>query len=187
MSRRVSSAEARDRIVEATARLLRERPYRELSVDLVMGEAGLSRTVFYRHFDGMAAVVLSLLDEIGDELYAALVSEPSDDVLAAAVDAFAEHGQFLRALIDAAGQDARIEAAYRALSDRFIAKMTEQFTGSIEAGMVAAHDPAELARAMHLFNSSYLLDTLGRDPDFDRGVALKTLQAIWHPLLSSGS
>ena len=53
---------ARERIVAAAERLLRDRPYRELSVEEVMAEAGLSRTIFYRHFDGLPELVLSLFD-----------------------------------------------------------------------------------------------------------------------------
>ena len=56
--------EARERIEAAAERLLRGQPYRTLTVDQEMAEAGLSRTVFYRHFDGLPELVLSLLHAI---------------------------------------------------------------------------------------------------------------------------
>ena len=59
----------RQAIMEAAATLLRERPYRELSVDLVMGQTGLTRTAFYRHFDDIPSLVLRLLADVGRELY----------------------------------------------------------------------------------------------------------------------
>ena len=73
-----------------------------------MAEAGLSRTVFYRHFEALPQVVLALLAKLppGAESY-------------------------------------------------------------------------ELARALNLMNSQYLMDTLGRDPGFDRELAQRTLLAIW--------
>ena len=45
-------AEAKRRIVAATATLLRKRRYNTLTIEQVMAEAGLARTVFYRYFDG---------------------------------------------------------------------------------------------------------------------------------------
>jgi AcrR family transcriptional regulator len=36
--------------------------------DAVMRGAGLSRTVFYRYFDGLAHVVISLLDDLIDQI-----------------------------------------------------------------------------------------------------------------------
>ena len=90
---------ARRQIVAAAERLLRDRPYRELSVEEVMAEAGLSRTIFYRHFDGLPELVLSLFDAITQQLMAELQSAPGPGatrrILAAAVDAYAEHGGLL--------------------------------------------------------------------------------------------
>jgi hypothetical protein len=43
----------------------------------------------------------------------------------------------------------------------------------------------ELGRALNLMNGKYLLETLGRDPDFDRRLAVETLLAVWHPVTSS--
>ena len=65
---RARRAEARDRIVSATERLLAHDDFRDVTVDDVMVEAGLSRTVFYRHFDGLPQVVLALLAKIEADL-----------------------------------------------------------------------------------------------------------------------
>ena len=34
-------------------------------------------------------------------------------------------------------------------------------------------------------NGNYLLETLGRDPDFDRRLAVDTLMAVWGPVASA--
>jgi TetR/AcrR family transcriptional regulator, ethionamide resistance regulator len=184
---RTRRAEARERILAAAERLLRERPYRELSVEDVMAEAGLSRTVFYRHFDGLAELVLARMRGIGDELFAELSEEPGPEfqrtVLTAAVDSFARHGTFMRAVHDAASHDADIEAAYRAYVDTFTDAMAALFEESIAAGRAPAGDPHELARALNLMNVHYLLDTLGRDPGFDRELVLQTLLTIWRAVV----
>src|SRR3954470_15838674 len=63
---RVPRAEARRRIVEGAGRLLAPTRFRDLTVDAVMLEAGLARTLFYRHFDGLPHLVLGLLDDLID-------------------------------------------------------------------------------------------------------------------------
>jgi TetR/AcrR family transcriptional regulator, ethionamide resistance regulator len=168
---RIRREEARERIVVAAESLLLRLPYRDLTVDLVMSEAGLSRTVFYRHFDGLPEVLLTLLDKIEADLAAPMDTGDLRELLANSVEIFARYGPFLRALDHAAGQDAEIEAAYCALVDRF----TEQ----IAAGLGGGERAYELARALNLMNGHYLMDTLGKDPDFDRDLALETLVTIW--------
>jgi TetR/AcrR family transcriptional regulator, ethionamide resistance regulator len=168
---RVRREEARERIVAAAEQLLLEVPYRDLTVDLVMSRAGLSRTVFYRHFDGLPEVLLTLLGRIEAELAAPMDTGDLRALLAGSVETFARYGPFLRALDHAAGQDAEIEAAYCAVVDRF--------TEEIAATMGGGERAYELARALNLMNGHYLMDTLGKDPGFDRELALETLLTIW--------
>src|SRR5436309_16125269 len=68
--RREQRESTRRQILDAAERFLRERPYRELSVDVVMTDTGLTRTAFYRHFDDITDLVLRLLGEVGGELFA---------------------------------------------------------------------------------------------------------------------
>jgi AcrR family transcriptional regulator len=187
MSTRVPSLEARRRILDAAERLLRDRPYRELGVDGLMAEANLSRTVFYRHFDGLPAVVLTLLEDITSQLEDVLVTESLEAVLAAAVDAYARHGAFLRAVDQAAGHDVTIEAAYDALVETFTATIAGLIETAMAEGRIAPGHAYELARALNLMNIHYLLDTFGRDPGFDGQLALDTLLAVWAPLTSHAS
>jgi AcrR family transcriptional regulator len=180
---RTRRAEARERILAAAERLLREKPYRELSVEEVMAEAGLSRTVFYRHFDGLPELVLSRLEAILTELFAELDVEPAPgrvrEILTAAVAAFAAHGPFLRAVEEAASHDDGIEAAYRASVEGFTQVMAAQIQLGMDDGRIKPGNAYELARALNLMNRSYLLETLGRDPSFDQALALETLDHVW--------
>ena len=185
LNARVRREEARERILGAAEKVLLERPYRDVTVDLVMAEAGLSRTVFYRHFDGMPDVLLTLLRMIEGELVAPMLVPVTDpdtwlrELLASGVETFARYGPFMRALDHAAGQDAEIEAAYSAVVERFIEQTAETIGGADEHAY-------ELARALNLMNRHYLMETLGKDPDFDREVALETLLTIWDAVARSG-
>jgi TetR/AcrR family transcriptional regulator, ethionamide resistance regulator len=180
---------ARERILTAAEQLMRERPYRELSVEEVMARAELSRTVFYRHFDGLPELVLSLFETVTQRLMDELQAPPdpgaTQRILGAAVDAYAEHGGLLRAVAEAASHDAEIEAAYRAVVDAFTAVMAGQIEQGMAAGRIRPGNAYELARALNLMNANYLLDTLGRDPGFDRRLAVETLLAVWGPVTTA--
>ena len=104
---RQSRRESRERIVTAATELVRERAYSELSVDAVMREAGIGRTIFYRHFDDLADLILRASREAIEQLYEAQQdlgqARPDEDpdavrrALQAAVDVYQRHGPLLRA------------------------------------------------------------------------------------------
>jgi AcrR family transcriptional regulator len=183
---RVRREEARTRIAAAAERLLAERPYRDLSVDAVMAEAGLSRTVFYRHFDGLPELVLSLFARVATGLASELETGDLREILEAAARAFSEHGALMRAIDQAAGHDAVIERAYRAISDGFTARMGQQLQERMDEGVVRPGDPHELARALNLMNQRYLLETVARDPEFGVERAVRALLDVWEPVVGAG-
>src|SRR5690606_11745427 len=110
-------------ILEAAEQLLRERPFREVTVADVMDRTGLKRPGFYVHFRDRHDLALRVVEHIGRELFAMTDRWlDGDDPVADAREAFeglvavyALHGPVLRALADASGADARVEEAYRGL------------------------------------------------------------------------
>ena len=69
--RRRRTPEAAEReIVEAAEALLREKPFRELTVDDLMRRTGLSRPSFYVYFRDRHDLVLKVVEHIGGELFA---------------------------------------------------------------------------------------------------------------------
>ncbi len=188
-SPRVAASEARERILEAARRLLVERPFAELTVDALMSEAGLKRTIFYRHYRDLPQLAPHLLPDAGDPLIDRIEQVERDRpeevvgaMLAGLVAVFAEHGPLLRA-IDAAGQRdpavaARLDTALdgpRRLLERLLA-----------AAPHPPPDPAESAKLMMAAHRAYLLDTFG-DGNPRRGArrrATEALEAIWERLLS---
>lgn len=179
----------RREILAATERFLRERPYRELSVEAVMEGTGLTRTAFYRHFDDTTDLVLRLFAEIGQELLAVAqrwgetagegFPAPAQAGLAGTVDFFIKHGPLVRAIVDAAGTDEQIEAAYRGSLEAFAELATRTLDRLVADGRLELADPRAVARALTLMNAAYLLDEFGREPFGDRTVALQTLETIW--------
>jgi AcrR family transcriptional regulator len=186
---RVPRDEARRRIVAAASELLRDRPFRELTVEAVMAEAGLARTVFYRHFDGLADVVLSLLDEAVADAEAVAYSAEHPEapeilhaMLARGVELWARHGHLLAAVEEASHHDAAVAAAYRAAFERSVESSATMLAKGVENGHYEV-EPRPLARALLHMNGAYLADALVRSPAPDRAEALRTLWTIWSRVL----
>lgn len=190
----------RREILAAAERLLRERPFRELSVDVVMAETGLTRTAFYRHFDDVTDLVLRLFAEVGAELYrvaqqwsetaGADYPAPGREGLTRMVDFYVRHGPLMRAIAEAAVTDERIELAWRGSVEAFIELTAEALERMVREGRLQVPDARALARAMTLMNQAYLLEEFGREPHGDPEVALVTLGTVWlrlaTPLPSAG-
>jgi AcrR family transcriptional regulator len=176
-------------IMEAAAGFLRERPFRELSVDAVMARVGLTRTAFYRHFDDTTELVLRLLEELVSGLYPVaerwrgMAGEgypaPAREGLAAIVDFFAADGPLVRAIVDAAVIDARIETAYRGVREAFIVITMQSLDRLVAEGRLEVVDTGALARALTLMNEAFLVEEFGREPVGDRDVALATVERVW--------
>ena len=191
-ARRARAREQREgtrrEILAAADRFLRERPYRELSVEVVMAETGLTRTAFYRHFDDATDLVLRLLAEVGSELYP--IAErwgakagsnypvAALEGLRAIVEFFARNGPLVRAIADAAATDDQIERAYRGALETFIGITTQTLDRLAQDGRLSVPDTRALARALNLMNEAYLLDEFG-DGEGDPRVALATLRTVW--------
>jgi len=193
---RQTSAESREAILAAANELLRTRPYRELSVETVMERADLSRTIFYRHFDGMSALVVALLTTLGQGMFD-LSSEFSRNGLAArsgkatpdaavirdslrpVIGFFVEHGPLVKGVVDASVEDADLESAYAGFIRHFSAESGDAIQGLKDAGVVDVPDAHATAEALTALNENYLLRTLGRHPQEDPAVVLDTVAMIW--------
>jgi AcrR family transcriptional regulator len=186
---RMSRQESRSRIIEAATELVRRRSYAELSVDEVMSQAGLGRTIFYRHFDDLADLMLRASREAIDELYAAMralgEARPSTNpagirsALQAAVDVYHRHGPVLRAVGEAAAGDPAIAQGHVAMRARFDEFVTEALAEVARPTRAALADLKETARALNLMNEQYLLDAFGREPRVPVATAVQTLTEIW--------
>jgi AcrR family transcriptional regulator len=180
--------EVRAQIIAAANGVLRRRPYRDLTVEEVMAATGLSRTLFYRHFDDLPDLVLRVLSEEGGELYrrerplAESALDHPDGIrqaLRGAVLAFADHGPLVRAMAEAASYDERIEDVHRELIASFT-DLTASYLRDLQArGLTAVGDAHETAQALNLMNERYLIEAFGREPLVDPETALDTLTHIW--------
>jgi TetR/AcrR family transcriptional regulator, ethionamide resistance regulator len=186
--RRRSPESAEREIVEAAEAFLRERPFRDLTVDEVMGRTTLSRPSFYVYFRDRHHLAVRLVEGIGAELFEMSArwlngaGDPRGDVRAALEgigSVYAEHGLVLGAIADAAGHDSDVEATYRGLILRFVDVTTTRIEKDIAQGHTRALDARETARALVWMSERYLHESLGRLPRTPVETAVGALVTVW--------
>ena len=187
--RREQRENTRREILAEADRFLRERSYRDLSVEALMGSTGLTRTAFYRHFDDVSELVLSLLEDVGGELYeigerwrARAGDEPpiaALEGLNGIVDFFMRNGPLVRSIAHAAATDEQIEQGYRGFLAVFEQLLTDGLDELVRRGQLEVPDTRLMARALNLMNEAFLLAEFGQEPFGDRDLVLQTLATIW--------
>src|SRR3954469_10931811 len=109
--RRRTPEVAEREIIAAAESFLRERPFRELTVDEVMRKTDLSRPSFYVYFRDRHHLVLRVVEHLGSELFTMSDRwlrgtgegpEIAREALDGIVAVYVEHGPVMRALADAA-------------------------------------------------------------------------------------
>jgi TetR/AcrR family transcriptional regulator, ethionamide resistance regulator len=191
---RQTRQESRERIVAAATDLIRRTPYAALTVDDVMREAGIGRTLFYRHFDDLG----DLLRRAGREAFEGLFEAEQafrtahvegrpelEAAIRAAVEVYAEHGPLLRAIHEAAmSGDELIAAGQQGMVERFDKLVEDVLRATPRFGSVSAASLSETAHALNVMNMNYLLDAFGREPRVPVSVAADTLSGIWAAVIA---
>jgi TetR/AcrR family transcriptional regulator, ethionamide resistance regulator len=190
---RLSREEVRARLVDAATELVRDGSFYDLSVTDVTDRAGIERTIFYRHFDDLADLLLRAATEAIESLYQAQVEldegreegdlETVRAAIEPAVRVYHQHGPVIRAVTEAGASSPEIAGQGSELRRRF-----NELTASSLARLPGLKDNppadiAESARALNLMNEAYLRDAFGRDPRISPEAAIETLTEIWAAFL----
>lgn len=191
MPRRRRTPESAEReILDAAEAFLRERPFRDLTVDEVMSRTTLSRPSFYVYFRDRHHLAVRLVEGIGEALFAMSNrwlsgtngDDPRADVresLRGVATVWREHGLVLHAIADAAGHDPEVERVYHGLVEQFVVATTKRIEADIAAGRIAPIDAAPTAGALVWMNERYLQMTLGRLSQTSFDTVVDTLATIW--------
>jgi AcrR family transcriptional regulator len=186
--RRQAREETRRQILDITQEFLRERSFRDLSIEEIMSRTGHTRTVFYRHFEDIPALMLTLIAEVGAELvemgaqWAGADSTSPDEArarLAGFIDFHVRNGALVRAVSEATHHDEAVAEAYAQMVEGFIALTAQTMQTRIDRGEMEPLDAPEIARALFRMLSGYLEDSLGRQPTTDPERVLETVWTIW--------
>jgi TetR/AcrR family transcriptional regulator, ethionamide resistance regulator len=183
-------------ILEAAERLLRERPFRDLTVDDLMAVTSQSRTAFYRHFTDRQDLLIRLLRDLNEELWemsAGWLRGSGDPLvegresLERLAGVYAAHGPLLRAIAEAASHDADVEAVYRGMVQGFVDATASRIRRDAASGRISLAHPDHVAAALVWMTERHLAATFGRvgAAEADHAAALETLITIWMRTLYS--
>jgi TetR/AcrR family transcriptional regulator, ethionamide resistance regulator len=190
--RRRTPEVAEREIIAAAESLLRERPFRELTVDEVMRRTELSRPSFYVYFTDRHQLVLKVVEHLCGELFTMSDRwlrgtgegpEIAREALDGIVAVYVEHGPVMRALADAAADDRGVDQAYNALVQTFIDATARHIEEEIAAGRMLPFDARETATALVWMMERYLNLSLGREPLTPHETVADTLATIWTRVL----
>lgn len=185
-SPRIPFNEARHRILAATRELLLDRPFAALTVGDVMARAGLTRTVFYRHFEGLPQLAPELLPDSDDPLVDRVLrgspEELIDTMTTGLVGLYAGNGRWLRAIDAAAAADPDVAAAL----DRALVGPRRLFETLVADAPHPPSNPSEFALLLMATHRAYLLDKFGSGSNSaeNREDAIAALAALWRRLLA---
>jgi TetR/AcrR family transcriptional regulator, ethionamide resistance regulator len=186
--RRQQREETRTQILRAAQRFLEERSFREISVDSLMAGTGHTRTVFYRHFDDIPALILALMAEVGGELVQLseqwerterVSPEDARARLTSFVDFYVRNGRLVRAVAQAAQHDELVQDAYNGMLEGFMTLTTRAIEERVARGELEPLDAPEVARALVWMLNGYLTDRLGGSAQADPERVLETAWTIW--------
>lgn len=185
------SESTRAEILNAAFRFLWSRPFRDMTVNNLMEQTSVSRPSFYNYFADTHELMESLLAILESDILEGTnpwLSDEGDPVellhesLAAEVHICYRCGPFLKAVTDAAGTDARVEAGWYGMLDRFDNAVSERVVADQELGLIESFDPQPVATTLNQVNASTYIRAFGQRP---RGRPERVLDAISRVWISS--
>ena len=188
--------ESEREILEAAEQFLSEHHFRDLNIDEVMRRTGLKRPAFYVHFRDKNDLTLRLVQNISKELFDIADrwlagTNHQEDLRRALVDSvnvYVEHGRLLRAFVEAASGDERVDRVYRGLIQDFITAAAQHIKAEQLAGKIKKDvEVEETAKALIWLEERYLSETFGHASQVQPEIVIQVLQNIWISTLYSAN
>lgn len=146
-SRAERRSSIRRKIFDAVERLLEGEPFPELTIDRIIGEAGISRSTFYFHFADKATLLLAVSEDIFTtaahtagawwDMDAAEVTRTRLlEQLRRVFSLYVQHKGVLRALVDAAGYEPVVHNRLSAMHAIYIERLEAHLVRGQSAGPI---------------------------------------------------
>jgi len=192
-SHRHTPTEARREILDSAARFLRRRHFRDLTVGEVMGGTTLSRPAFYQYFTDLQDLIVSLLGDIEDIMHQTAspwISGEGEPIAAlresnrGVVETCVKHGPIIRAIVEAAPLDERLEQAWSSFMERWDDAVEAQIVAQQRDGLIPPLDARRIASALiNSLDVNLVIAAFGRHPQGDPKEVLETMHRVWSSTL----
>jgi AcrR family transcriptional regulator len=191
-SRRHAPEEARREILDSAARFLKKRDFRDLTVGEVMAGTTLSRPAFYQYFKDVQDLIVSLLHDIEAVMHetASPWLKGEGDPIASlresnwgVVQTCVEHGPIIRAIVEAAPLDERLEQAWTSFMERWDVAAEARIVAQQRDGLIPPLDARRIAKALNSLDVNLVVAAFGRHPQDDPEDVLETMHRVWSSTL----
>jgi AcrR family transcriptional regulator len=147
---RSSTRNAKERILDAAAKVLAEHGYQSANVDDIISLSGTSKGSFYFHFPSKEKMVLALVDQLSQKLIDKIEESLEQERrplhrIALAIDTLLQTFSGRRALarmllVNLVGQGKAMDKKFLPVRDRFAALIQRELDRAVEAGVVPRLD-----------------------------------------------
>lgn len=186
---RVGRAEhIRAEIFNAAFKFLWSHPFREMTVDKLMAQTSVSRSSFYNYFADPQELMESLLAILETDILEGANPWLIDDgdPVALLHESLAAEGQicyrcgpFLKAVTDAGGSNAHLEAEWYGMLERFDDVVFRRIVADQELGLIESFDPRPVATALNQVSASMYIRTFGTRPRGKPGPVTDAISRLW--------
>ena len=182
------TAVARAAILEAAKEFLEAHPFRDLTVGKLMQSTQYSRPTFYQHFNDLHSLMEALLDGVkggiieGAQPWLTGDGDPVENLRASLrglVEIGFQHGTILKAVADAASNDARLELVWESFLSAFDEVVAARITEEQTKGLTPDFDPFPVARALNRMDAALLINQFGQGQKGSKDDTLSALVRIW--------
>ncbi len=182
------SERTREAILDSALQFLWKSPFRDLTVGELMSATGSSRSTFYQYFKDLHELMEALLRGLNQEIFE--VARPwfegeGDPVpllkesLAGLVKVCHEQGPIIRAVVEAAPMDGRLEQAWSNFIKSFDDAVAERITEHQAAGHIAVFDARLVAIALNRMDVGVMIQHFGRLPRSNPNQVCDSITQIW--------
>jgi AcrR family transcriptional regulator len=175
-------------ILDAALDYLWTNPYRSLTVNELMSKAGSSRSAFYRYYEDLPAMMEHLLSEFKERIMAATgawLTGEGDPIpllkesLGNMVEVSYQYGPILRAVLDAAPMNERLEKAWTLFAKGFDDAVTHQIEQQQKAGLIKPFDARPVATALNRMDSEMVSHHFGHSPRGSQKEVRDAIIRVW--------
>jgi len=186
-------ASAAESIFAATARLLAQQSFNDISVAQILTEARVSRATFYFYFGSKFSVLSGLLEHAMNDIFETvqpfLARSPKDPPtvalersIRAVTQAWHRHRPVLQAANHHWHSEPEVRSLWLAITERFIAAGAVEIDRERVAGIVTSHVPSRTLAATLFWGTERVLYIagLGVEPSLDdEEAAVDALVTMW--------
>lgn len=176
----------RQRILDCALDFLGSNPFRKLSITTLMESTGITRPAFYHYFADLHELMEALLLELQEELQAGANDWFTAGGVGNLADALSEvvsicyrRGPILRAVVEAAPMDERLEGAWLAFVQGFDAQVAAGIANEQRSGTALQCNAQTMATVLNQMNIATFVRHFGQKPRRRKQEVVDTLLQVW--------